>query len=330
MDLSEIFGFLIILKETLKILPKNGKLVASIAFLSLLLPSVLFLSFVYFYQSLTAYVFASYTDPEYSDSDNHVVKYLALLLAVEIAFLLIFVIISSLSSTTTILVSAYSYTGKKLDPKDLFSSIKRTWKKPFSRRLYSSSSSLSSRFLSIAVVLAIFLVFMYPNFMTICAFVIFGVIVFIFQLYSSVVYVLSVVVSIVEDSSGVEALGKAEKLVKGGQRLHGFTLNLFFNLVAASFEDGGVGKGRKARYGGASASMDSCSTCSSILHVAVILISPGTYYYIDKLSVDNVTIYYGLFFLNLVSLLRILALIAYTVFYFRCKKRHDEEEEEEM
>ncbi|KAL8040957.1 hypothetical protein ABFX02_10G134200 [Erythranthe guttata] len=294
MDLSEIFGFLIILKETLKILPKNGKLVASIAFLSLLLPSVLFLSFVYFYQSLTAYVFASYTDPEYSDSDNHVVKYLALLLAVEIAFLLIFVIISSLSSTTTILVSAYSYTGKKLDPKDLFSSIKRTWKKPFSRRLYSSSSSLSSRFLSIAVVLAIFLVFMYPNFMTICAFVIFGVIVFIFQLYSSVVYVLSVVVSIVEDSSGVEALGKAEKLVKGGQRLHGFTLNLFFNLVAAS-----------------------------------VLILPCLYYYIRKLSVDNVMIYYGLFFLNFVSLFNMVVSMAYTVFYFRCKKHHGEEEDEE-
>ncbi|KAL7138017.1 hypothetical protein ABFS83_10G134600 [Erythranthe nasuta] len=293
MDFSEIFGFLIILKETLKILPKNGKLVAAIAILSLLLPSILFLSFVYFYQSLTAYVFASYTDPEYSDSDNHVVKYLALLLAVEIAFLLIFVIISSLSSTTTILVSAYSYTGKKLDPKDLFSSIKRTWKKPFSRRLYSSSSSLSSRFLSIAVVLAIFLVFMYPNFMTICAFVIFGVIVFIFQLYSSVVYVLSVVVSIVEDSSGVEALGKAEKLVKGGQRLHGFTLNLFFNLVAA-----------------------------------LVLILPCLYYYIRKLYVNNVMIYYGLFFLNFVCLFNMVVSMAYTVFYFRCKKHHGEEEEE--
>ncbi|KAL7097351.1 hypothetical protein ACP275_10G139400 [Erythranthe tilingii] len=302
MDLSEIFGFLIILKETLIILPKNGKHVASIAILSHLLPSILFLSFVYFYQSLTANMFTSYTDPEYysdarynpnnDDNNNHVLKYMALLLAVELSFLFIFVIISSLSSTATILVSAYSYTGKKLDPKDLFSSIKRTWKKPFSRRLY--SSSLSSRFLSIAVVLAVILVFTYPNFITICASVIFGVIVFIFQLYSSVVYVLSVVVSIVEDSSGVEALGKAEKLVEWGQRLHGFTLNLFVNLAAV-----------------------------------LVLILPCFYYYIRKLSVNNVMIYYGLFFLNFVSLFNMVVSMAYTVFYFRCKKHHGEEEEEE-
>ncbi|KAL7138016.1 hypothetical protein ABFS83_10G134500 [Erythranthe nasuta] len=298
MDLSEMFGFLIIVKETLIILPKNGKLVASIAFLSLLLSSILFSLFVYFLQLLWANMLASYANPEYSDAlynpnnnnnINHVLKYTALLLVVELSFLFIFVIISNLLSTATILVSAFSYTGKKLDSKDLFSSIKRTWKKPFSRRF---SSSSSSRFLSIAVVLAVILIFIYPNFITICAAVIFAIVVYVFQLYSSVVSALSVVVSIVEDSSRMEALEKAEKLVMGGQRLHGFMLNLFFNLVA------------------------------------LILILPGFYYYIHKLSVNNATIYYGLFFLNFVSLLNMVVFMAYTVFYYRCKKHHGEEEED--
>ncbi|KAL7097350.1 hypothetical protein ACP275_10G139300 [Erythranthe tilingii] len=293
MDLSEIFGFLIILKETLKILPKNGKLVASIAILSLLLSSIIFALFTYFLQLIVANMFASYTNPEYSDANNNnnqVLKYTALLLAVELSFLFIFVIISNLLSTATILVSSFSYTGKNLSSRDLFSSIKRTWKKPFSRRSYSPSSS---RFLSIAVVLAVILVFIYPNFITICAAVIFGIVVYIFLLYSSVVSALSVVVSIVEDSSRQEALEKAEKLVMGGQRLHGFMLNLFFNLVA------------------------------------LILILPGFYYYIHKLSVNNATIYYGLFFMNFVSLLNIFVFTAYTVFYYRCKKHHGEEEEKE-
>ncbi|XP_012831327.1 PREDICTED: uncharacterized protein LOC105952329 [Erythranthe guttata] len=273
MDLSEIFGFLIILKETLVILPKNGKLVASIAFLSLLLSSILISLFVYFLQSLWANMLASYANPEYSDAlynpnnnnSNHVLKYTLLLLVVQLSFLFIFVIISNLLSTATILVSAFSYTGKKLDSKDLFSSIKRTWKKPFSRRF---SSSSSSRFRSIAVVLAVII------------------------LYSSVVSALSVVISIVEVSSRMEALEKAEKLVEGGQRLHGFMLNLFFNLVA------------------------------------LILILPASYYYIDKLSVNKFAIYYGLFFLNFVSLLNIFVFTAYTVFYYWCKKHHGEEEEE--
>ncbi|KAL9154678.1 hypothetical protein ABFS82_10G131900 [Erythranthe guttata] len=297
MDLSEIFGFLIILKETLVILPKNGKLVASIAFLSLLLSSILISLFVYFLQSLWANMLASYANPEYSDAlynpnnnnSNHVLKYTLLLLVVQLSFLFIFVIISNLLSTATILVSAFSYTGKKLDSKDLFSSIKRTWKKPFSRRF---SSSSSSRFRSIAVVLAVIIVFIYPNFITISAAVIFAIVVYIFQLYSSVVSALSVVISIVEVSSRMEALEKAEKLVEGGQRLHGFMLNLFFNLVA------------------------------------LILILPASYYYIDKLSVNKFAIYYGLFFLNFVSLLNIFVFTAYTVFYYWCKKHHGEEEEE--
>ncbi|KAL7137801.1 hypothetical protein ABFS83_10G117500 [Erythranthe nasuta] len=81
----------------------------------------------------------------------------------------------------------------------------------------------------------------------------------------------------------MEGLEKAEKLVKGGRRLHGFMLNLFFYLVA------------------------------------VIFILPGSYYYIGELSVNNVTICCGLFFLNFISLLRILALMAYTVFYSRLR-----------
>ncbi|EYU42465.1 hypothetical protein MIMGU_mgv1a018734mg [Erythranthe guttata] len=381
MDFSKIFGFLIILKETLKIFSKNGKFVASIAILSLLLSSIVFALFTYFLQFIVANMFASYTYPEYSDANDnnsHMLKYTALLIAFELFFLFIFIIIYDLSSTATILVSSFSYTGKKLNSKELFSSIKRTWKKPFSRISYSPSSRLLlfafilvvnfystlllalelsfliiyniishlsstatilvsafsytdhknltckdlfssikqrtwkknipssrkriflgvsshslSRYLSIVVVLAALLVLMYPNFITICSFVVFGIIVIFCQLYSSVIWALSVVVSVVEDRSSVEAVEKAEKLVKGGQRLHGFMLNVFFNLVA-------------------------------------LILSLPIFYFIDKWS-ENVTVYYyGLFFLNSLSLLKMSALMAYTVFYFRCKKHHGEDEDEEI
>ncbi|KAL7138018.1 hypothetical protein ABFS83_10G134700 [Erythranthe nasuta] len=306
MDFSEIFGFWIILKETLKILPRNGKLVASTAVLSLLVPSILFPLFIYFFQSLMAKMYASYNYTEESpNSDNNnnnyhvLVKYIALLLAVELSFLIIYYIISHLSSTATILVSAFSYTDRRnLTCKDLLSSVKqRTWKKniPSSRKriFLDVSSHSSSRYLSIVVVLAVLLVLMYPSFITIRSFVAFGIIVIFCQLYASVIWALSVVVSVVEDRSSVEAVEKAEKLVKGGQRLHGFMLNVFFNLVALTF-------------------------------------SLPVFYFIDKWS-ENVTVYYyGLFFLNSLSLLKMSALMAHTVFYFRCKKSHGEEDEEEI
>ncbi|KAL8040959.1 hypothetical protein ABFX02_10G134400 [Erythranthe guttata] len=308
MDFSEIFGFSIILKETLKILPRNGKLMASIAVLSLLVPSILFPLFIYFFQSLMAKMYASYNYTQNPNSDNNnnnnyhvLVKYIALLLAVELSFLIIYNIISHLSSTATILVSAFSYTDhKNLTCKDLLSSIsikQRTWKKniPSSRKriFLGVSSHSSSRYLSIVVFLAALLVLTYPNFITICSFLVFGIIVFFCQLYSSVIWALSVVVSVVEDRSSVEAVEKAEKLVKGGQRLHGFMLNVFFNLVA-------------------------------------LILSLPVFYFIDKWS-ENVTVYYyGLFFLNSLSLLKMSALMAYTVFYFRCKKHHGQDEEEEI
>ncbi|KAL7097349.1 hypothetical protein ACP275_10G139200 [Erythranthe tilingii] len=271
-DFSEIFDFLIIIKETLKILPKNGKKMASIAVLSLLLPSTLFLLHI----SLFPYV----------------LKYNALGTAVHaLSFMLTYFIISHLLSTAAILVSAFSYTDRNLTSKDLFSSIERRWKNiPFSRRIFLLAGYISSYSLPMVFVgLALLVALAHHNFIAIALWINS----FILQLYSSVVTALSVVVSVVEDSSSMEGLKKAEKLVMGGQRLHGFMLNLFLNLVA------------------------------------LILVSSGFYYNNDKLSVDDVAFYYGFLFLNLFSFSNVVVFTVYTVFYFRCKKHHGEEEEEE-
>ncbi|EYU42468.1 hypothetical protein ABFS82_10G131800 [Erythranthe guttata] len=271
-DFSEIFDFLIIIKETLKILPRNGKKMASIAVLSLLLPSTLFLLNI--------------------NLSPHVLKYNnALGSAVHaLSFMLTYFIISHLLSTAAILVSAFSYTDRTLTSKDLFSSIERRWKNiPFSRRIFLLGGYISSYSLPMVfVVLALLVALAHHNFIAIALWIN----TFILQLYSSVVTALSVVVSVVEDSSSVEGLKKAEKLVMGGQRLHGFMLNLFLNLVA------------------------------------LILVLSGFYYNNDKLSVDDVAFYYGCLFLNLFSLSNVVVFTVYTVFYFRCKKHHGEEEEE--
>ncbi|KAI3444110.1 hypothetical protein Pfo_000775 [Paulownia fortunei] len=289
MEFSEVFGFLIILKESIKLLRRNGKFMASIAILSLLLPSILFLFFSHFYQSLMDDMNASFMKPSGPDSGSNpsqiMLKYVALLLAVEIAFLLAYLIISHFSGIATILVSAASYSGNSLSLKDLFSSIKRTWRRPLTTSFRVSRHS-SARYLSLVVVLAAFLVIMYPNIITISVAIILGITVVVFQLYSSVVSALSIVVSVVEDRSMVEALEKAAELVKG-QHLHGFMLNLFINLLFLI----------------------------TFLVYWVILDHKG--------SLNLTTV--GLFFVNIFSTVKMVLFMAYTVLYFQCKKHHGEE-----
>ncbi|KAK6136955.1 hypothetical protein DH2020_029300 [Rehmannia glutinosa] len=279
MKFSEVLGFLIILKESIKLVRKNGILLASILILSNLLPSILLLLFLHFYRSVTDHVTDSGTNP----TQQTLIIYISLLLAVEIAFLIAYFIISHVSGIATILVSSASYTGTNLSSKDLFSSIKRTWTKPLSFR-FSVSAHSSARYLSIIFILVILIVVMYPNIFTISIAIIIGTMIFVFQLYAAVVSVLSIVVSVLEDRTKLEALEKAGNLVKG-QHLHGFMLNLFFNLV--------------------------------FLIIFLVL------YLGDKGSMSLIK--YGLFFVNSISVLKTVLLMAYTVLYFQCKKHHGEE-----
>lgn len=60
----------------------------------------------------------------------------------------------------------------------------------------------------------------------------------IFSLYSSVVWLMAFVISVIEENChGIKALEKAEELVKG-QKLHGFILNLGFSLLSLTLFQG--------------------------------------------------------------------------------------------
>ncbi|KAH0993292.1 hypothetical protein GBA52_004775 [Prunus armeniaca] len=54
-----------------------------------------------------------------------------------------------------------------------------------------------------------------------------------FQAYLAVVWNLALLVSVLEKICGIEALGKAEQLIKGSKR-HGFSLNILFGALSLS------------------------------------------------------------------------------------------------
>ncbi|KAL2232758.1 uncharacterized protein LOC105155880 [Sesamum indicum] len=271
MEFSEFFHFLTILYESIKLLPKNRKLMASIAILSHIPPSILFLLFISSVQSSTNYIRTS--------------QFL-LIYVLEIAFFLLFITINHLSTVATILVSATSYSGKNISFEHIFSSIKGTWRRPL---LTSFQVSRSSSNVYLFVPWAFLVAIGSPNPITISIAIFVGITFIVLQLYSSVVWALSQVVSIVEEGfQGREAVEKAAQVVEG-QRLHGFMLNLFFSLLLSA----------------------------TFVVCWMVLGDKGSFF-------KNLTIY-GLIVLNLTSFVKMLLFMAYTVLYFQCKQQHGEE-----
>ncbi|KAK6151484.1 hypothetical protein DH2020_014119 [Rehmannia glutinosa] len=298
-----------ILNESIKLLPKNGKLMAFIAIFSVVLSSSIFLLFSYILQSLVIDMFVtsqqsfmpdpnSFADPSsltpqtgFSPAQiigplRHLQEDSSIILAVEIAFIFALSVISFFSTISTILVSSLSYNSKNSSPKEIFSMIARKWTRPLITTLYVSCLAIGYFFV---VLLLATPLLMYRNKATLSVAILLGIVAFVFYLYLSVSWALAIVVSVVEESCyGIEALGKAGALVKG-KRLIGFLLNVCFVLVT-------------------------------------LIVFLGYMIILGKKWLGN-PIIYGLLVLIFLSLVKILRAVAYAVLYFRCKVHHGEEVE---
>ncbi|KAL0345985.1 UNVERIFIED_CONTAM: hypothetical protein Sradi_4429800 [Sesamum radiatum] len=314
MELFRSYSFFAILRESIKLLPKNGKLMAFIAIFSAVLSSCFVLLFNYSLQSLMADIFVTAqqsfmpdlssfgTDPNSlppsdpssfmptADSIMNQLRHLgddfACLLALQTAFILVISIISFLSVVSMILVSVVSYSSKTLSLKDLLSSIWTTWTRPLITSLYVSGLAIGY---FVVVAMLVVPLMMYSSRVTFWVAVLLGITASILYLYLFVAWGLAVVVSVVEEGCyGMEALGKSAALVKG-QRVPGFLLNVSFNIVIL------------------------------VIHEAYKMI-------LGQKGFMNTTMY-ALFLVSFTSFAKIFIVVAYTVLYFHCKKHHGEEME---
>ncbi|KAL6534743.1 hypothetical protein OROGR_013418 [Orobanche gracilis] len=300
-------NFVSILSESFKVISKNAKLMSLVALFSVVLISSVFVSYFYSLKSLLIGMFVTYQQSFMPNPDSsrmpdsaapgfgldqftspfrHLHEDLAIVLAVEIAFCLVFFIISFFSSISTILVSAMSYKSKNSSLKELLSIVCRKWTRPLITTFYVSTLVAGYFFI---VSMPVTPLLMYRNYITLPVAISIGVIALVFYLYLSVSWALAVVVSVVEDSFyGIEALGKAEALVKG-KRLQGFLINLCSNLFVLI-----VFRCYKSLLGG----------------------DKGLFEY--RMSS-------GLFVFNFLALVKIFVAVAYTILYFECKELHGEE-----
>ncbi|KAL9151042.1 hypothetical protein ABFS82_11G027800 [Erythranthe guttata] len=249
--LKSFTSFLTILNESIKLIPRNGKLMAFVAISSLALSSTIFLLFSY----STQYVITDYTNnimktfmpdlASFNATDPNPIKpedallladkmnmltreYFARLLAIQIPFLFTLVVISSFTSISTILVSSVSYTSKKSSLNEVFSIVLNIWRGPMVTVLY--VSALAVGYCLFVITLAA-LLFVYPSVITYWLAISVAILAVFLYLYLLVSWFMAVVASVLEEGCyGFEALVRGENLVKG-KKFCGFLINVCFNVV---------------------------------------------------------------------------------------------------
>ncbi|EXB94936.1 hypothetical protein L484_023045 [Morus notabilis] len=292
-------GLLETLREASKIFLRKGKLIPLITILSLFLSSIIFLSnflslkpLVFDFALKLTVLLVTNPAPGSSAFTNAIFALkegLSTIVGVDWAFIIANSLTSLFFATAVIIASAAKYNGKEtLHVKDLLFTVGQTWKRPFITLFYTALLDLGYALYAFAFVLPLVLI-SDREFSFFLFFTIVSIIISIFYLHLSVVWTLAIVVSVLEEKSGIEALGKAAQLLKG-LKLRGFCLKLLFGTLY------------------------------------YVLLKLTILRMINKIYSTSISIVTALVFLNTAGLIKMYSLTAYTVFYYQCKKTHGEEE----
>ncbi|KAJ0032025.1 hypothetical protein Pint_14261 [Pistacia integerrima] len=291
-----LLGFVDILREALKIFHKNGKLMASFTLLTLSVHSLLFLFNIFSMKSLLSkwitdesrLLFTSPNIPKYANLLVAAQKDIRILVGTEWIFLVISSFISFFFSSATILASATTYSGKNFSLKDLFSTAASSFKRPFLTLLYLTLFGVGYFFLALVLLpLPLTMSFQSPSALKVY-FILLSVSAEALYDYLAVVWTLALAVSVLEESYGIEALGKAAKIVKG-MEMHGFLVNLVMTILSFIVRQG--------------------------------------FKFLKFKDFAAVEVIIGLLILNSLWLVKMFGLMAYTVLYYQCNKTHGEEVE---
>ncbi|KAF7153633.1 hypothetical protein RHSIM_Rhsim01G0010300 [Rhododendron simsii] len=233
----EILGFLGILRECIKVISKNGKLIATITTISILLKSLLLVTMSSSTMPTISYLFTQETLRYLSNPNTTIITFKCILKDVQIIigfeflYLLPSLAISLFSFVTMVLASVVAYSDRNLS----FADFLRRIPKLCFRTLVTSFhlTLLGTGYFGLFLILLISLVILCIDhpLVGIPIVITLGFLAFIFYMYLAVVWNMASVISVIEKSCyGIQAFGKAEGLVKG-KRLHGFTLSLLYTIV---------------------------------------------------------------------------------------------------
>ncbi|KAF5186304.1 transmembrane protein [Thalictrum thalictroides] len=287
-----------ILREVCKLPHKNKKIFFFI-FLSTFIPYILLLiGTMYAFTSISTdlsmnaipLMSMNPASPDYFKQLFKVQQDGVVFFLIEVVVFLLSSVITVFSMMTTIYVSTMSYLGRDLKLKDLFMKIKKIWIRPVVTWFY---AILMNTGLCMLVLPLIFLIILSKgsSVFVLTIGIILVLLATCLYMYLNLVSMLSIVTSILEDSYGLQAIGKGAELIKG-RKLVGFVLNFIWMIL--------IGLNM----------IVSMMNMMKIQGVALMLL------------ISFCTVIFG-------TLVTILSMMMYTVFYFDCKHSHGEEVEVE-
>ncbi|XP_010911136.1 uncharacterized protein [Elaeis guineensis] len=285
-----------IVREALTLPTRNVRLILPILLISILSSFLLFLGNYLAIQPLHADLVSKLAflriykqrSPEFSNLLAAIQKDFKELAADEFIFLIVAFFIQSLLQITTIHALTTTYSGEPLTLEELLSKVKRGLKGPMITQVYAALLSLG--YLLIVLTLAFAPLFMLN---VSIAFVILDLflllLALLFRIYLATVLLLSAVVSVAaEGCYGVDAIGRAMKLIKGKKKQAILISLLYYLLVGATY------------------AVRRMVVASSPLSTATLVVARFV----------NVALF---------TALTLFALSAFVVFYYECKESHGEE-----
>ncbi|KAI4307196.1 hypothetical protein L6164_030408 [Bauhinia variegata] len=291
----QFLGVVGVYKEAYKII-NSWKKIFNLLTLSLILP----LSFVFLFHIEVSHLLIGKIEsnaeemsqtqegtPRYQKLSDLLPAEWAYYFLFQIAYLIFFITLSLLSTSAVVYTIASIYTARDVTFKNVMSVVPKVWHRLFMTFLCTFVAFLAINLMAVAVILIWVVIIGITN----ASLAILGVLSILYIvgiLYLSIVWQLSNVVSVLEESYGFLAMIKSRELIKGKMWLASFillTLNLSFFLVKFSFEK---------------------------------LVVNGW-----KLGAVDRTIY-GIICFLLISNLFLFSLVLQTLLYFVCKSYHHE------
>ncbi|KAJ4959453.1 hypothetical protein NE237_026564 [Protea cynaroides] len=291
---SEVMGVVRILKQSLKILFRNGSLTACTTLVTLFPNSLLFFSNII---SIKLLVFDLFTrshllrtsDPfaldlyELFECINEDIQALS---AVKLIFFIAYSLVTLFSILALLISSTVFHSSKNFEPKELRWSIGRTWAMPLITWVYITLMGVGYTLLLVGLIGLLMLVTdsLAATFFACGVLAILSISLF---LYSAVVWMSGLVIFVVEERCYIfETLQRSEEVTKGGT-LHGLVLSLLYMAI-------GFG----------------------------LLIA----FQLHRVNQTVIALFIvGLVIVNVMCLMKIISLMAYMVFYYECQKSNGEE-----
>lgn len=296
-----LLDFVHILTDVYKIFLKNGKLMALIILLIISFHSILDISNYFFsikplISDLVVKPFllglTTPGTPEFSKIILDESKDVRILVGAELIYVLISSTASFFFAIATTYAAAVTLSGKKLSIKALASTTVKLWRRPLVTYFYKTLLAFGYVCLCVIILTLLLIIFGIITISgTITSYALVRTLAVPFVIiyaYIAVVWELSFVASVLEEKSGIEALGKAANIVSGMQ-VQGFALNLGMELLS--------------------------------------LVLSQSWELMGKQKAE-VKIIVGVVVIHSISfVIRMFGYMAYTVMYLQCKMNHGEEVE---